>query len=913
MEVKRKGSIPFWSWNDELDVDELKAQIKTMHEQGISGFIMHARSGLKTEYLGEQWHNCITECAKYARELGMEAWAYDENGWPSGFVGGKLLEDENNRDCEVYCKEGAYDEQALVSFFDDGKKLTRVTKGDSVINVYMRRSASTADILNGEVVDKFIALTHEEYKKRDKYGIMGFFTDEPQYYRWGTPYTTVIEDYFEKKYGESVLDGLGLLFYEREGYRAFRYKYWKGMQELMLENFAKKIYDWCEENGYELTGHYIEERSLAGQMLCCGGIMPFYEYQQFPGVDYLGKRTDCCISPRQLGSVASQLGKKYRLTETFACVGWDATPLELKKIADFQYVAGVNYMCQHLLPYSEAGNRKRDYPAHFSTVNPWIRKGFKDFNAYYTRLTEMLVNSEERVNVGVFQPIRSTYFGWKHEGYKLPEVKTIDDSYRAISEELTKRQITFHYLDETIMARHGKVEGKTLVVGKCKYDYIIFPLTLTMDESSKDLIRKYAENGGKVLLTDGKPEYLEGEKYDYDFLTSTVTLDEIALSQEFKAEKNETVRTSVRVDENGKTFVFATNIGDGTTLKASGKWRAVNPASGKEKICDGEIKFSDGEALLLYPTTDEASKEQESELITLSGEYEVVSSDENYLTLDKIRLSYDGENYGEEEVVRDAFKRLLKERYAGKLYIKYGFKVENAPKKAYFTCEHDQIAINGQIVKKHEKSVFGRGFYRYDIGKYIRKGDNEIVVTLDYYQSEAVYYALFGENVTESLRNCLVYDTEIESGYLSGDFGVFGEYEKGVSAGVLLGDNFKVGKKKSKVTSLIEDGYPFFAGDITLRKKFNAKSESVKLSVPERYQLIEVEVNGESAGVMMFENELDISKFVKKGENDLTITLTVSNRNLLGPFHQKEENGGVGPNSWDNNERRSYALVKTVI
>ena len=49
---------------------------------------MHARGGLKTEYLGEKWFRCVEACCKRAQELGMEAYAYDENGWPSGFVGG---------------------------------------------------------------------------------------------------------------------------------------------------------------------------------------------------------------------------------------------------------------------------------------------------------------------------------------------------------------------------------------------------------------------------------------------------------------------------------------------------------------------------------------------------------------------------------------------------------------------------------------------------------------------------------------------------------------------------------------------------------------------------------------------------------------------------------------------------------
>ena len=46
-------SIPFWSWNNELDEQELVRQIEDMKSAGLGGFIMHARTGLKTEYLGE--------------------------------------------------------------------------------------------------------------------------------------------------------------------------------------------------------------------------------------------------------------------------------------------------------------------------------------------------------------------------------------------------------------------------------------------------------------------------------------------------------------------------------------------------------------------------------------------------------------------------------------------------------------------------------------------------------------------------------------------------------------------------------------------------------------------------------------------------------------------------------------------
>ena len=52
-------ALPFWSWNDKLEKDKLIRQIREMKEDGYGGFFMHARSGLKTEYLGEEWFDCV--------------------------------------------------------------------------------------------------------------------------------------------------------------------------------------------------------------------------------------------------------------------------------------------------------------------------------------------------------------------------------------------------------------------------------------------------------------------------------------------------------------------------------------------------------------------------------------------------------------------------------------------------------------------------------------------------------------------------------------------------------------------------------------------------------------------------------------------------------------------------------------
>lgn len=925
--------VPFWSWNDRLDKDELVRQIEWMNENGIGGFFMHARGGLKTEYLGKEWFECIEACAKRAKELGMEAYAYDENGWPSGFVGGKLLEDIENHDKYLTYTFGKHDPGAMVSYNLNGAALKRAKTGDeNCLNIYEHYATSTADILNPEVVDKFIELTHEEYKKRDKYNIKGFFTDEPQYQRWGMPYTKVLPGYFKKQYGEDILKGLGLMFVEKRGYRDFRYKYWRAMQELMLDSFGKKIYEWCDKNGYKLTGHYIEESYLAGQVQCCGGVMPFYEYEHIPGIDYLGTRITEELAAKQASSVAAQLGRRQVLTETFAACGWDISPLELKMIGESQYVAGVNLMCHHLLPYHEQGQRKRDYPSHFSGVNPWIEKGFSEFNGYFSYLGKLLACSDEVVSVGVLHPMRSAYFDYKFDA-KLPYngLEYLEKPFFALMTKMCNRGIGHHYLDETLLAKYGSVEGKQLVLGKCKYDYIILPYMLTMDKTTEALLRKYVENGGKILLSGKKPQYLEGKRYSYKYLKSNTSWGEIEKNQPYsiKQGENDDIRCAYRRGEDGREFIYAVNLGENAKatfkLKNGCSFEAYNILTDEYTRMPREISFDKGQSYILYVSKSSVRKKEELKELTLGKEFTVVGTPENYITLDMISYSLDGETYTSPRHHMCVMDELLKMKYKGKVYLKYEVKINTPPTKCTLLAENTNtlsLKVNGFAVAS-QKSDFDICSLAYDVAGVLKKGNNEIIMEIDYYQGENVYYALFGENVTESLKNCLAYDTDIEAVYLRGDFGVYGSFENAEKPNRLWGTDFYIDKQKSSVSELIKDGFPFLRGSITLKQNVEISDTGRALYIPEHFHIVDVRVNGQYGGRMMMGKRLDISKLLKKGKNEIEITLTVSNRNLLGPFHTHTEYAFVGPETyerfgtWENGEsphfNKKYSFLKTII
>ncbi len=73
-ELKNPGlqyrPIPFWSWNDKLDPQELRNQINLMYDAGLGGYFMHARGGLLTEYMGEEWFDCVRDHLPDRREAG---------------------------------------------------------------------------------------------------------------------------------------------------------------------------------------------------------------------------------------------------------------------------------------------------------------------------------------------------------------------------------------------------------------------------------------------------------------------------------------------------------------------------------------------------------------------------------------------------------------------------------------------------------------------------------------------------------------------------------------------------------------------------------------------------------------------------------------------------------------------------
>ncbi len=580
---------PFWSWNGELRGEELVRQAHIMKEMGLGGYFMHSRAGLITEYLGDEWFDLINEVADAAEADGMEAWLYDEDRWPSGSAGGKVTVDPQYRMKSLYVFESGpdlltWDDQSIALYVAklDGINLWAYEELDTsaitcpncagcadpvncAIKAVIERLAPTVedkpgvwkvlrfaivpdpcnsnyngttyiDTMSRKATDKFIEMTHEEYRKRcgNRLGrsIKGIFTDEPHrghcfdnrrekdgVMSCSTCWTDDIFEEFEKRYGFACRPILPELFYRFEGKMVSPVKlhYIDLADNLFLERFAKPINEWCERNGIIFTGHVLHEDSLMNQTVPEGSLMRFYEHMGYPGVDCLTEHNRCYWIVKQLSSATRQLGKKWLLSELYGCTGWQFNFKSHKAVGDWQALFGINLRCQHLSWYTMEGESKRDYPASILHQSPWY-KDYSKVEDYFARFGLVMSEGVPDCDVLLLNPIESVwcqaYAGWASWISNVsPDVAPYEQRYAQIFHMLTDHQIDFDYGEEEMMARMASVEigadGRPILrVGEATYRTVIVTNMLTIRPTTLALLEEFMGRGGKVIFAGDVPAYV---------------------------------------------------------------------------------------------------------------------------------------------------------------------------------------------------------------------------------------------------------------------------------------------------------------------------------------------------------------------------------------------------------------------
>lgn len=879
---KKYRPIPFWSWNSKLDKEETRSQIELMDDAGIGGYFMHARGGLATEYMSEEWFENIQVGISEGNKHGMQPWAYDENGWPSGFGNG------------LVSGIGLNYQQKCLRWDKDISNTERTICVNGEYRFYYDVNPFYVDTLDGKVTDKFIEKIYQPYYEKYKESFSGFFTDEPQISRNDIPWSFILTEEYEKEYQENLLPKLGELFFSVGDYENTRLKFWRLITKLFSQNFIKKLYDWCIEHNLGFTGHLSCEETLIEEIPSNGACMPHYEYFTMPGIDWLGRDIRDCFTPLQVTSVAHQLGKKEILSETFALCGHGVCFDELKAIAQWQMVQGITKICPHLEGYSLEGLRKRDYPPAMYYQQPWWQE-YTLFNESMARIGKILCEGEVCYDTLLIHNMSSA---WKcFDNSKNTGLKKYDDAMLSDYRILMNKHILFHFGDEIIMERHARVEGNELVIGKQRYKTVVIPENNGFFENTEKLLREFEANGGIITTAD------------------KVKANNICSSP--------LITYTQRKFDGFKVYYFTNNNREEVEATFTKGGKVMDITTGETSPFIGSYTFAPYDSLVLIDDGSvfaESKEEKQVKALDLSGTWDISHCSENILTLDTCDVYFDGSLVGENQNAVDVLYMALNLKKSVDVRCEYKFDVKSVPENVSLVCETPHkftIKINGKEIDKTDRGYFAdKSFRKLSLAGMLKEGKNIISTEINFAPNPKIYEDLEKALVFESEKNKLTFETEFESVYIIGDFSINtnGEFKKLDKNAVRYTGNFEIDKTKKRIelNNIEQQGFPFFSGRMTVKKCFNLEDVDYCIFINKKgVNAINVKVNGVECGSIMWGHlSCDLSKVLNIGENTVELTLVNNLRNMLGPHHLPEgENWYVGPvhfykrdNVWTKNK-----------
>ena len=960
-------SMPLWVWNGKVTEAELDRMLVELKDAGFGGLFVHPRPGMITEYLSDDWFKMYKYTVDKGKEMGLEVWIYDENSYPSGFAGGHVpqeMPESYNQGQGLQLEKTELVPADTENYYLCLKKENDTWKDiTSTLNEYKGQRGeyyfykktyygksdwyggySYVDLLAAGVTEKFIDVTMKGYEKTigDEFGktVPGVFTDEPNIVTsGGLRWTPDLFDVFQKQWGYDLKPLLPLLSEETGEWKKVRHNYMETLLQMFVDRWSKPWYAYTEANNLKWTGHYWEHGWP--QMNDGPDNMAMYAWHQVPAIDMLFNQFNEESPQAQFGNIravkelrsaANQLGRERTLSETYGGGGWDETFKDFKRLGDWEYVLGVNFMNQHLSHMTLTGARKYDYPPVFTYHSPWFGN-YKVLNDYFGRLSMLMSKGVQQNDILVLEP-NSTLWGYYSHTGSNPALMEIGKNFQAFITLLEKGQVEYDLGSENIIKDQGRVADGKFIIGNAAYSTVVIPpLNETLNTPTFALLRQFVEQGGR-LITFAKPGLIDGTSNQelVSFMTNESIINETQVnkgiidkyfnSDDFKIGFNNgnlyhhrrkfadgeliyIVNSSMEEASTGNITVKGKSLLEMDAL--SGEIYAY-PTEKENGMQTASFRIEPAGSLLLYSSYKTNNKytakpdEKVGNIVPAAGETSVTRVKENALTIDFCDVTVKGQTTKNVHISQAAdiaykahgfangnpwntsvqYKRniLDKDNFTdGGFTTTYRFEINDefdysdmqlvAERPEFF-----KVKVNGESVTPVPgKWWLDKSFGVYSIGNLVKKGHNTVELSV----SPMSIFA------------------EIEPVYILGDFSVVPE-QKGWSISAPV-DNFTLGSWK-------EQKQPFYSWDMKYGKMYNITnlSETYLLKLGKWTGTVaEVYVNGTKAGIVAFEPyQLNITPYLKEGNNQIDVHVIGSLKNLLGPHYKNPDPGLASPWHWKN-------------
>ena len=977
-------SAPLWVWNDLVTREQIEIQLADFKAHGIGGVFIHPRPGLITPYLSEEWLSLCRHAVDVGKKLGMKVWIYDENSYPSGFAGGHVPAEMPDsiglalRMTKAAALPAEFAEKPLLILHKTDSGFEDVTEralqagtgsalGTGEYYLFDIQKASVSpwfggyayvDIMRKDVTEKFLDITLNAYKRviGDEFGVTvpGSFQDEAHIHPAGGPdavnFTPRLFEQFQAKWGYDLRVHLPSLFEEVGEWQTVRHNYYATLLDLFIENWARPYYDYCTANNLVFTGHYWEHEWPVPRL--SPDNLAMFAYSHMPGIDCLMNqwRTDPhaqfgnARAVKEIRSSANQLGHRRTLSETYGASGWDLTFKDQKRIADWEFALGVNFINQHLSYVTIMGARKRDHPLSFSYHEPWW-PAYRIMGDYLGRLSVLMSKGEQMNHILVIEPTTTAWMYYSPAA-QSERLKAIEDDFQNFINKLEAAQVEYDLASEDTLRNRGRAEKKRIVLGARSYDLVVLPPGMeNLNGPTSDLLTGYLDAGGTVISMAGEPGFVDGKK--------SVPPKEIAAAQPLNwINKNEAegIAELVRacapeiefseLDGDKAMFfhqrreladsriVFLANISSETAM--SGKFVAGGKSAETWDAFTGEVtaypstrqggkvcvafSLPPGGSRIFCLRREKAAPADEPSWMTtevkLEGDPVIGAVGPNILTIDycDLRLGsrlyrdlyfYDAQwkTFEQHGLGRNPWDSAV--QYKTNILDLDKFPADSGFEATYwFTTTPETDLASLQLVVERPKlfvvSINGR----------------KIEALTDRYWLDRAFgvyavgqFAQYGKNRISLRARPFTVHTELEPVYIMGNF-FLETQDKGFKL---------VPSGKLHPGAWPEQGMPFYSGGLSYSKAVTVNSLDPE---SERYILklgrwegavAEVKIGDRSAGFIAFEPfELDITDFLREGENAVSVVVYGTLKNTFGPHHNNPELGTAWPGMFQKGAEGGY-------
>jgi hypothetical protein len=551
--------------NVPMDAAGQDSMIESYLRNGYGGFASNVDFN---HYLTDEGMASFTRFSKEIRRRGMSLWLYDEQGYPSGNAGDKVIKTN-----PAWESMGLYEKDTLV---EPGELLYQLPPGELVKAAAYRLTENSLDwnseldlqqyvktgklnwsvpvgnwrilvvtkyrlyenfqacakdegklganypsLMLPEVTQRFIELTHEAYRKYlgDDLGayFVSTFTDEPSLmavpfgmFSWSViPWIGLLSDEIQKRYGYRPEERSAQLFLdEGEEGEKVRYQYFSTMAGLIVDNYFKPIKEWCRSHHFKSGGHLLLEETLMAHVPLYGDAFRCMQEMDAPGIDVLSCFPSLTpVHSPKLASSAAELSGANRVM------------CEPCPVADRIKLGGPETPAANVRGFLniQLAGGVTDFNNYLQLSNS-TQAEKNEFNTYVARISMLLRGGYTKADIAVVYPAETMWTKWIPEPVSVSgwdsvaggdiDAVEVEQAFRNVSRFLYQYRWEYAYIDSKAII-DGEIKDGKLIHGQLQWKVIILPGVNTLPIDAWKKLEQFTRSGGIVISLNAAPENSE--------------------------------------------------------------------------------------------------------------------------------------------------------------------------------------------------------------------------------------------------------------------------------------------------------------------------------------------------------------------------------------------------------------------